>query len=68
MNINVVPYPDRAVLKGKNAPYYKIEQVKLDFLIYHVSTENNFRKKWKVSNIKKFYSLILRNDLNFPRL
>ena len=27
MNINIVPYPEKAELKGKNAPYYKIDQV-----------------------------------------
>ena len=27
MNLNVVPLPERAVLKGKNASFYQVEQV-----------------------------------------
>ena len=27
MNINIVPYPEKAELRGKNAPYYKVDQV-----------------------------------------
>ena len=27
MNLNVVPLPEKAVLKGKNASFYQVEQV-----------------------------------------
>lgn len=30
MNINIVPYPEKAELKGKNAPYYKIDQEEIE--------------------------------------
>ena len=30
MNLNIVPFPDRAVLKGSNAHYYKVSQVSIN--------------------------------------
>ena len=40
INISIVPRPEGAVLKGENAPYYKVEQVRV-FLQRLSSPSNN---------------------------
>ena len=36
MNLNIVPFPERALLKGKDASFYKVEQVRTGTLIVNV--------------------------------
>ena len=58
MNINIVPYPEKAELKGKNAPYYKIDQVRL-----YIKREKNFKFVIKEEIESERYKKIIFYDI-----
>ena len=59
MNINIVPYPEKAELKGKNAPYYKIDQVTSGYTL----REKNFKFVIKEEIESERYKKIIFYDI-----